>query len=303
MIARILQKTYRFFMPISIRKRITMANRNRRLIKLKRKILDYLSSKCETDNNKEFEIIKNYLTNNSLSVFPYDFQNNYKSTDVVINRDDNTGLLYTLHDNKRLFFKKDFTEELAREYYCSLQKEQDNLSPHRYLSPNFSIDVNDFVADIGCAEGIFALSIVEKVKEIYLFEADSDWMLALNATFSPWKEKVHIINKFVSDVDKDNLLSLDQFFGVNHPINFLKIDAEGSEKNILKGCENILKNQKSIKIALCTYHNQNDEIIFAKLLNNYGFQITYSDGYMIYFYDKKIAKPYLRKGLIRATKG
>jgi hypothetical protein len=302
MITRILQKIYRFFMPVTLRKKITMANRNRRLVKLKREILDYLASKCETENNQEYENIKNYLTHNSLSALPYDFQNNYKSDDVVIYRDVNTGLLYTLHDNKRLFFKKGFTEEYAREYYSSLQKEQDKDSPHRYLSQGFSIDENDFVADIGCAEGIFALSIVEKVSKIYLFESDVDWISALNATFSPWKDKVQIINKFVSNVDKNNLLSLDQFFGVNHPINFIKIDAEGSEKNILKGCENILKNKKSIKVALCTYHKQNDEVDFSQLLINYGFNISFSNGYMIYFYDKKITVPYLRKGLIRATK-
>jgi len=53
---------------------------------------------------------------------------------------------------------------------------------------------------------------------------------------------------------------------------------------------------------LCTYHKNEDEKDFTKLLNDYGFSITTSRGYMINYYDKKMKAPYLRRGLIRAIK-
>ena len=52
--------------------------------------------------------------------------------------------------------------------------------------------------DVGAAEGFFALSVIEHVKEIILFECDVEWIKALEATFKPWKDKVFIINKYVS---------------------------------------------------------------------------------------------------------
>jgi hypothetical protein len=70
----------------------------------------------------------------------------------------------------------------------------------------------------------------------------------------------------------------------------------------LNSCDKIFKALKPFKIALCTYHKNNDEKDFTLLLKDYGFSITPSRGYMINYYDKKLKAPYLRRGLIKAVR-
>ena len=85
-------------------------------------------------------------------------------------------------------------------------------SPHRYLTESFTIGQNDVLADIGAAEGNFSLAVIEKVKKIYIFEYDQEWIEALRATFAPWSDKVEIINKFVSDKNDEYHIRFDTFF-------------------------------------------------------------------------------------------
>ena len=70
-----------------------------------------------------------------------------------------------------------------------------------YLSDNFTVQQDDVLLDVGSAEGIFALTHIEKLKHVVLFERNAQWVEALEATFAPWKEKVTIIRKYVSDCD------------------------------------------------------------------------------------------------------
>lgn len=53
---------------------------------------------------------------------------------------------------------------------------------------------NSIVADIGTAEGIFALNIIHSVKKVYLFECDPEWIIPLEKTFAPWINKIEIVN-------------------------------------------------------------------------------------------------------------
>ena len=64
-----------------------------------------------------------------------------------------------------------------------------------------------------------------------------------------------------------------------------------------------IKNASSMQIALCTYHQHDDEKEFSAMLSAQGYAVKPSDGYMIFYYDKKLKAPYLRRSLIRATKG
>jgi hypothetical protein len=57
-----------------------------------------------------------------------------------------------------------------------------------------------------------------------------------------------------------------------------------------------------MKIALCTYHQHDDEQEFSALLENAGYVVNPSAGYMIFYYDKKLKEPYLRRALIRGEK-
>ena len=183
-----------------------------------------------------------------------------------------------------------------------LSKEQDIRSPHRYLTEQFKFDDGEILVDVGAAEGNFALSIVEKASRLILFEADKEWIEPLNATFEPWKNKVLIVNKFVSDVTSSNKTRLDDFISIEKTGTFLKIDIEGAESRLLMGCKRILAEQKPLKIAICTYHKQEDEKEFLSLLTQNGLETSHSDGFMLFYYDKKMKAPYFRRGLIRAER-
>lgn len=53
---------------------------------------------------------------------------------------------------------------------------------------------------------------------------------------------------------------------------------------------------------MCTYHNQNDAESIKNFLINEKFKVNFSDGYMLFLYDKNLNEPYLRKGVIIAEK-
>jgi hypothetical protein len=285
---------YRIIVPKFIRKRI-LAKR------LPISIQNYYASLSETPS-EEIQSVLDYLKRNPIAVFPYDFQNEYIAGDIEVFDDSDKGLRYVLHDGKRLYFKKRWGKQKIRNLYNLLSKEQDNRSPHRYLTRQFTFEYGEILVDAGVAEGNFALSIVEKASRLILFEADKEWIEPLNATFEPWKDKVVIVNKFVSDVTNSTNVTIDDFILPGKTPMFLKIDVEGAESRLLKGSARILSEQKPLKVAICTYHKQDDENEFSTLLAQKGFNVAHSDGYMLFFYDKKMKAPYFRRGLIRAEK-
>ncbi len=284
---------YRIIVPKFIRKKI-------RSKRLKSDILNYYS-RPEIKITDELKNVLDYLKENPITIFPYPFQHNYRENEIEVFLDSKKKLHYVFLDGYRLYFKRRWSEKRIRHSFNELKKEQDPHSPHRYLSNNFKVEEGDILADIGVAEGNFVLGAVEKAKELYLFETDSEWIEALTATFEPWKEKVHIINKFVGGKISVNQTTIDEFFK-DIPLTFLKIDVDGAEADLLKGAEKLLSRQPPLKIALCTYHKQNDEAEFTRLLNDMGFRVSPSDGYILFHTDKMIKAPYFRRGLIRAIR-
>ena len=275
---------------------------NRKSQRPKNEILQYYSTLSEIPNEKK-EIIA-YLRQNPLHVFPYSFTKNYSPASIKVFYDDQlNNLPYVMHEGKRLYFKRGKKEYKIMREYSFLKLEQDANSPHRYITDTFTINNGDVVVDIGSAEGNFSLSNIEKIKRLYLVEADPGWIEALSATFAPWKDKVIILNKYASDINDDQNISLDALLQHEEKVNFIKIDVEGAEQKVLAGATAVINKNKDLKVALCTYHKQDDAETFAKLLTGKGFKIEFSNGYMIFLNaDKSEFKPpYLRKGLIRAV--
>jgi hypothetical protein len=286
---------YRVLVPKPIRTAILKKT-------LRKDILNHFSALKDCEVNKEHREVLKFLENNELTIFPYPFNDNYSADSIEVFNDQEKGLKYVLQDGKRLYFKRRWSEARIRRAYSDLLREQDLNSPHRYLTNTFSIGNDDVMADIGAAEGNFSLSVIEKIKKVYLFEYDREWAEALNATFAPWADKVVIINKYVSDRDDESHVRFDTFFGHNNDITFLKIDVDGAESVVLDSCNEVFKRQIPFRVALCTYHKNNDEKEFTSLFKNHGFTVTPSKGYMIHYYDKKMKAPFLRRGLIRAIK-
>jgi hypothetical protein len=269
---------------------------------LRKKILNHFASLPGDAVNDEQREVLQYLKDDQVRIFPYPFHSDYSQEKIEVFHDKENGMRYVLQDGKKLYFKKRWTESRIKKAYCDLTREQDLASPHRYLTNSFRVERDDVIADIGAAEGNFSLAVIDEVSKIYLFEYDREWIEALKATFAPWPGKVEIINKYLSDHDDENHIRFDTFWEKKNDVTFLKIDVDGAESVVLKSFDKVFRSGTPFKVALCTYHKNEDEKDFTALLKSYGFTVNPSSGYMINYYDKKMKAPYLRRGLIRAVK-
>ncbi len=285
---------YRIIVPKYFRKKILARV-------LKSKIPAFYAGLNEPVSAEIAEVL-DYIRNRRIAMFPYYFQDRYIESSIEVLDDKQLGLRYVMLEGKRLYFKKRWSKSHIRLSFNELMKEQDLNSPHCYDKGDFRVDEGDVLVDIGAAEGNYALCNVEKASRIILFESNKEWLEPLKATFAPWKEKVTIVNKFAGDVSNSNCITLDDFFAPGERVSFLKIDVEGAESSLLKGCSRILRDPKPLKVAICTYHNQKDELELGRILSDYGFHISHSDGYMLVFTDRKLNPPYFRRGLIRAIR-
>lgn len=291
---KLTSQIYRVVVPKFIRKRILAKQ-------LPIAIRNYYDNLPETPS-EEIQTVLNYLKTNPITVFPYPFQDEYIAENIEVFVDQEKGLPYVFLDGKKLYFKKRWGKKKIQNLYNLLSKEQDVRSPHRYLTDQFKFEDGEILIDAGVAEGNFALTVVERASKLILFEADKEWIEPLNATFEPWKDKVVIVNKFVSDITDSTNTTIDDFISPCNTPMFLKIDVEGAESRLLKGCSRIIAEQNPLKVAICTYHKQDDEQKFSLLLSQHKFQVTHSDGYMLFFYDKQMKAPYFRRGLLRAIR-
>ncbi len=257
----------------------------------------------ETCQDREISEILDYLETNPLQVFNYSFVEKYNTADYVIQFDLEKGLYFTLHKGKKMYFSRSFTsKESVAEYYRSICLEQDEESPHKYLTETFDVPDDAVVVDAGVAEGNFSLEIVDRVKKIYLFEPDALWVEALQHTFAPYREKVEIINKCLSNYMDEDTTTIDETLK-GEKIDFIKMDIEGEEYYALEGAKKSLNCSPEVKSVICTYHQEFAYEALKGLLEKEQFMVNHSKGYMWYPDRYNIMRaPVLRRGLIRAEK-
>ncbi len=242
-----------------------------------------------------------YLSQNPFTPFPYKWTKKYDTLMPEVIRDERQGCFYTLFEGKKMYFPKHFTHTHVIWTIRSISKEQDQLSPHRYLTENFQLEPDSIVVDAGVAEGNFALSVVEKARKLYLIECNSSWMEALKLTFGPWKEKVFFIEKYLSDEASPSTTTIDSFLVPESGCNyFIKLDIEGFEQKAISGMKQLFASGNPIKMNVCTYHHPNDCEEILATLKSLGFFCEVSEGYLIYF--QRNEEPSFRKALIRAQK-
>lgn len=297
----LIRSIYHAVLPEAIRMKIYYRKNNKRNTKLLQDIIHFLDSPRNSFPVGDSKEISQYLKNNGLHVFPYTFSKKYSSENIDVFYDKKIRLHYVNYCDRKLYFKRAWDKEMIKNKFSFLLNEQDPDSPHQYLSKDFNIKDNAVIADAGAAEGIFILPFLDKIKHAYLFETDEEWIEALNATFADHKEKITIINKYISEKDDETNVQLDTFFQTEK-VDFIKIDVDGAELNLLKGASRILNQTDPLKVAICTYHNQNDEPEFDQILKDHGFKTSTSPKYMLFHYDDNLKEPYLRRGLIRAEK-
>ena len=266
------------------------------------KILSHYEGKAVTTEQQE---ALDYLRQYGIDIFPYRRLRATKSGDVAVMTDPELSLSYVMMDGKRLYYPADMTHSEIQWGYHEEQVVSQHLeSPHRYLTQTFKAEADDIVVDCGAAEGNFALDVVDKVKKVYLFEPAERWQKPLNATFAPWKDKVVIVRKLLSNETNEASVSLDDYFAGSKEVpTMIKMDIEGYEECALRSAERLLRADNGIrKVTVCTYHRQDDEETLGTFLRDCGFKTETSKGYMVVVYDDDVKPPYLRRGIIRAQK-
>ena len=167
-------------------------------------------------------------------------------------------------------------------------------TPFGYENSKVYIKENDIVIDCGANMGLFSNYAASKNAIVYSFEPGKTAynILKKNISFynnitsypyavgnkNQYEDYIECLNIGGSHLEKYSLnfnsgfrdkyqikkIILDDFF-YNKKIDFIKIDTEGSEKEILLGAKNILKKYQP-KLAIASYHFYNDKIILTNII-------------------------------------
>lgn len=252
--------------------------------------------------NEEVEaVVDNICKKGYISVFNYEFENEYSADKVEVFYDEKIKYHFVIYDGKRMYFPQTWEVERIKDYVASIYIEQSADSPHSYEMAGYGVQPGDVVVDSGTAEGNFALKIVDVASKIYLIEADEEWVSALSHTFKAYESKVVIINKYLDGVISDKQITLD---AICDKVNYVKMDIEGYERDALIGAQHIIERSENICFAVCSYHCAGDEEWIASFLKEKGFKTTFSKGYMFPTWDAEtLKKAILRRGIVFGRKG
>ncbi|NMA25653.1 MAG: FkbM family methyltransferase [Clostridiales bacterium] len=290
--------------------RMSIARSNIRRAALRNAILAYYDAVPQQDRTKEQDEVLSYLRSNSFSLVPYGWCREYMNMPVRVYKDRSKKLNYAVIDDKKIYFRRYTDQGIVRRAVRELSCEQDPRSPHRYVTDENRIlgtlpaeegryghfvRPGDIVADVGAADGIFSLSIADTASHIYLFECDPDWIPALEETFRDYSGKVTLVQKFVSDAEDDNSITLDGFFKGKGDISFLKADIESAEPKMLRGARELLKTGRIQKASVCVYHDMSHPAEFEQIFKDCGYRTRFTDGLML-----NRNKPFMLKGVLLA---
>ncbi|RDB04343.1 hypothetical protein [Runella aurantiaca] len=270
------------------------------------KMMDYYRNNPPVSFIQEIEYIKK---EGQVSFFPY--KRIKTLSKVASGFDSQNQMPYVIHGtNKKLYFPKNWSVERAQNTYLDYIQIENILggeflerSPHQYQSKNICVREGDLVIDIGSAEALFALDVVDIARKVIIIEADKIWKEPLMATFEPYKDKVKIINKRLSNRDSNYEIKLDTCLEDEVLDNiFVKMDIEGYETTLIEDNEWLLQKNINLSIVCCTYHKQNDAEILSYFFKKNGLYTEFSDGNILFYIDERIEPPFFRKGIIRANR-
>jgi hypothetical protein len=253
--------------------------------------------------NKPIEIKEaiSFLKNHRFSPLPYFWTLKYDNFTTEIYLDEKFAFHYIIFEGKKLYFPKQYTQFQILWTMRGILKEQDINSPHCYLTDEFQVEDGSILIDGGVAEGSFSLSNIERIKKLYLIEYQSEWVEALKLTFFPWKDKVEIIGKYLSDSVSENSISVDNFVEIyENEKYFVKYDIEGYEMKAFEGMKKFFIEVKNLKISVCTYHHEEDAKNIKKFLTDKGLICKFSNSYIVFVDENEV--PSFRKAVIRAEK-
>jgi len=170
---------------------------HRRKDRLRRAVVEWADRHADLAHDADLRRAVDTLRTSPPRMIPYSFTDRYMAAAPPVHRDRSLGLHYVEHHGRRLYWRQGRKARRIAGDYQALLAEQDPESPHRYFTAAFAPRPGCIFADVGSAEGIVALDVVERVEHLYLFEGDANWRTALEATFRPWREKVTIVDRLV----------------------------------------------------------------------------------------------------------
>jgi len=179
--------------------------------------------------------------------------------------------------------------------YLQVTSETFDPTDWHFYQNRFKVKSSDILLDVGAAEGLFALSVIDNCQQVILIEPNASFIKALEKTFLPFGDKVKIINYAVGEQkgevsfsedslsgsisEKSNssqvvsLSTIDELIGEEIKITFFKADIEGFELNMLKGAKKTIIRNKP-RIAITSYHTENNPIEIIDLIKSYVPQYT-----------------------------
>ena len=173
--------------------------------------------------------------------------------------------------------------------------------PHQYLWGNTRIDTGDIVVDVGACEGSFSARAAAAGAQVVSIEPSKAMQRVIRRIFELKNVPIPLIvgcmigqparRCFFADNQRNpgssravgarvrdgyevEVVALDDVVArLNLPrVDFIKCDAEGAEIEILKSAVNTLKSFRP-KLAICTYHNDEDFLTIHRLLTPLGYHI------------------------------
>ena len=148
---------------------------------------------------------------------------------------------------------------------------------HYYQKGHTAVSPDDIILDVGAAEGLFALSVINKCKQVILIEPNDYFVRALRLTFQSFMDKVTIHHVAVGNREGEIAFDQDSLSGkvdgsiasgplkkittidkllADVRITYLKADLEGYEMEMLKGAKTTIQKNRP-KIAITSYHTEN----------------------------------------------
>lgn len=122
--------------------------------------------------------------------------------------------------------------------------------------------VNGFV-DVGCYDGTNSIQFCKKTRnkhcKVWAFEPDKVQYQVCKTNLS-YLKSVNLYNIAISD------------------ISYIKMDTEGYEKRVLRGCKNIIREQKPA-LAICVYHKRSDILEIPNKLLDYNPNYRFAFGH------------------------